>query len=366
MENRILLVIDSITNPHAGTEGQFLLLIEQLMGVGVDVQVMVLRNSPWLQKNKLPCPVHILDGGSLRSPVTWWRVYSMARKFKKLGFSLAHIFFNDASVICPPMFYLAGIKSIISRRDMGFWYTRLYKLLLPLTGKFVSCAVSNSQAVAAVTAAVEKIPPSRLAVIYNGYKPKKSNHTIIEVLEKLNNEQAVIFGLVANIRPIKRMQDAIEALALLDCKEHNPHLVIVGTGDSSQLQSLAQARNVAERVHFLGGRDDVHECLRYFNVGLLCSESEGFSNAIVEYQFAALPVICSQVGGNPEAVQDGLGWLYPVGQIQQLAALMTNVLIDSAAASTMGQQAKVVAEQRYAVTAMRDEYIALYRRIAAQ
>jgi L-malate glycosyltransferase len=366
MDKKLLLVIDNISNPHAGTEGQFLLLIDQLIGVGFEVQVIVLRMSRWLEVNTLPCPVHVLGVGSLKAPITWWRVYRIAQEFRQSGFGLAHIFFNDASVVCPPMFYLAGIKSIISRRDMGFWYNRLYRLLLPVTGKFVSAAVSNSLAVSAETAKVEKIPQSKLFVIYNGYQGKNLLNPIIEELEVLKKQNAFIFGLVANIRAIKRMQDAIEALCLVESDIQNPHLVIVGAGDPTELKLLAKERKVAERVHFLGGRDDVHECLRYFRAGLLCSESEGFSNAIIEYQFASLPVICTDTGGNPEAVKGGLGWLYPVGDVRGLAALLKAAMADPAAFCTIGEHAKVIAEQRYAVTTMRDEYIALYDRITLQ
>jgi L-malate glycosyltransferase len=138
-----------------------------------------------------------------------------------------------------------------------------------------------------VTAQVEKIPTSRLRVIYNGYNQVPGEYKKIDVLHDLKGSGAVIFGLVANIRPIKRMQDAIEALALLSNDYANAHLVIVGAGSSQELMQLAGAKCVAERVHFMGGRSDISDCLQYFDVGLLCSESEGFSNAIVEYQFAS-------------------------------------------------------------------------------
>lgn len=50
------------------------------------------------------------------------------------------------------------------------------------------------------------------------------------------------------------------------------------------------------------------------DAGLLCSESEGYSNAIVEYMQARLPVVASDVGGNAEAIEHGVtGYLFPVG-----------------------------------------------------
>lgn len=359
---KILLVIDRLTNPHAGTEGQFLLLIKLLQQAGCELRVMILADSEWLSVNPLPCDTRLIGSSSIKSPSTWWRIYREARKARVDGFRLAHIFFNDASVICPPMFALAGIKSIISRRDMGFWYTPLYRKLLPVTGKFVACALSNSQAVAQVTGEVECIPQQKLRVIYNGFNRDLTPGAVVPELESLKQGDATIFGLVANIRPIKRMQDAIAALAQLDLGSHNPHLVIIGAGDATELTSLACKLGVDGRVHFLGSRSDIPECLQYLSAGLLCSESEGFSNAIVEYQFAGLPVICSRTGGNPEAVSHGeTGWLYEVADVSALSSAMAAVLNDPIRAQAMGAAAKQQAESRYTISAMLNQHLALYR-----
>ncbi|HEX7765005.1 MAG TPA: glycosyltransferase [Cellvibrio sp.] len=361
---KILLVIDRLTNPHAGTEGQFLLLIHLLQKAGCELRVLILANSEWLNANPLPCTTVIIGSSSIKSPRTWWRVYAQARQAKADGFELAHIFFNDASVVCPPMFALAGIKSIISRRDMGFWYNPIYRLLLPFTGKFVSCALSNSRAVAEVTANVEKIPQAKLRVIYNGFNRALSADSKVTELETLKLSGAAIFGLVANIRPIKRMQDAISALSRLDFGLYNPHLVIIGAGDPSDLQGLASNLGVSNRVHFLGSRSDIPDCLQYLSAGLLCSESEGFSNAIVEYQFAGLPVICSRTGGNPEAVaQDKTGWLYEVGDVAELSRAMEAVLAEPECAQAMGITAKNEAESRYTIDAMLKQHLLLYREL---
>lgn len=361
---KILLVIDRLTNPHAGTEGQFLLLINLLQNAGCELRVVILANSDWLRANPLSCVTVVIGSSSIKSPQTWLQVYRQARKAKADGFQLAHIFFNDASVVCPPMFALVGIKSIISRRDMGFWYNSIYRAVLPFTGKFLSCALSNSRAVANVTGEVERIPQSKLRVIYNGFNRTLSTEARVPELEALKVSGATIFGLVANIRPIKRMQDAIAALAQLDLNSHNPHLVIIGAGDTTELKSLASNLSVGERVHFLGSRSDIPDCLQYLSAGLLCSESEGFSNAIVEYQFAGLPVICSRTGGNPEAVtQDQTGWLYEVGDVAELSKAMAAVLNAPKRAKAMGTTAKKEAESRYTIDAMLNQHLSLYREL---
>jgi len=362
----ILLVIDRLTNPHAGTEGQFLLLIQMLMAAGLNVRAMVLASSPWLDSHKLPCPMDVIGSSSIKNIKTWFRVYRLARLLKKNDYKIAHIFFNDASVICPPMFKLAGIKTIISRRDMGFWYTKIYRLLLPLTGRCVELVISNSQAVSDVTGRVEKIPASKRIVIYNGYNRTVDELHIIPELQALKERGAILVGLVANVRPIKRIQDAITALSMLPKGYEKLNLVIVGSGDIKELVQLAESLNVLDRIHFLGGRSDIPNCLSYFSAGLLCSESEGFSNAIVEYQFAGLPVICTNTGGNPEAVENTItGWLYEVGDVAALRDAFEFLLNDPDQAAVMGSTAKQIAAERYSIERMLSNHICAYNSLVS-
>lgn len=360
---KVLLVIDRLTNPHAGTEGQFLLLIKLLQQAHCEIKVIILAPSDWLAANPLPCETVVIGCSSIKSPKTWWRIYCEGKLASAAGFKLAHIFFNDASVVCPPMFHMAGINSIISRRDMGFWYNKIYRFILPLTGRFIACALSNSNAVAKITGEVERIPQKKLRVIYNGFNREVSSGVKIPELESIKSSGVTILGLVANIRPIKRIEDAIRALSLLD-RENRPHLVIIGAGDPTDLKVLSKSLGVDNCIHFMGSRSDIPDCLSYFSAGLLCSESEGFSNAIIEYQFAGLPVICSETGGNPEAVtHDQTGWLYPVGDVNALRECMKTLLAFPYRAQAMGVAAKREAESRYTIDAMLNQHLALYHEL---
>ena len=56
---------------------------------------------------------------------------------------------------------------------------------------------------------------------------------------------------------------------------------------------------------FTGSRDDVDMLLKISDIGILPTLKEGFSNALVECMAAGLPMVVSNVGGNPEAVKDG-------------------------------------------------------------
>jgi glycosyltransferase involved in cell wall biosynthesis len=358
---KILFVIDAFENPHAGTEGQLYRLLSELGRGGYEPHLLVFRESQYLRQGGFPCDYTVLGGSaSIRSAQTWRQLSSFAKRFKSQGYHLAHVFFNDASVLCPPVFRLVGIRTIISRRDMGYWYTAGYRWALRLTRHFVSGVLANSEAVKGITMENEWYRDNQVSVIYNGYSVP--GETSVASMERpagwpVGQDDALTICLVANVRPIKRIQDAIEGIARLRSSASTPHLVVIGGGEPDGLVKLAKQRGVSEHVHFLGSRTDVAQCLLVSDIGLLCSESEGFSNAIVEYMLAGLPVVCTNTGGNPEAVIDNeTGYLYPVGDVAALADRLAKLAANEEQRRAFGQRARERASERFSVEAMMDAH----------
>lgn len=363
----LLFVIDHLQNPYAGTEGQLYKLIANLDRKAFAPELLVFSDSQYLREFGFPCPYRVLGHSRLSSLATWWRLFVEARRFRARGGRLAHVFFNDASIICPPLFSMSGIRTLISRRDMGYWYSPLIQRVLRVTGRFVGGVVVNSRAVGEVTQMHERIGEDRIHVIYNGvdqdgcHPGDTSEKTVTQALREQGYTVAL---LVANIRPIKRIDDAIEALAQLRESCPNLVLVLVGAGDEMPLKQRAEQLGVAERVRFLGARQDVDDLLGGADIGLLCSESEGFSNAIVEYMLKGLPVICSDTGGNPEAVTEGrTGFLYPVGDTGQLADSMERLVHAPELRHTLGRQAREDAATRFSVATMIERHRELYEHV---
>ena len=229
---KLSIIMDRYDNPYAGTESQVLKLVNGLMEQGWDIQFAVLRGTDYTRSGMFPVPVHDLGVGSISSPGSWFKMYRYARLLRKQGFSVVHAFFNDTSVIAPPMMRLAGLKTLISRRDMGFWYSGTYLKALRLTGRCVHAAVCNSKAVAEITSRFEKMPLGKIHVIYNGY-PDISSGEQVTASGESRFEAEVVVGIVANLRPIKRIEDLIEAIGLLAREGLHLKLNVIGGGDPS-------------------------------------------------------------------------------------------------------------------------------------
>jgi len=356
-ERRVCVLMDQIVNARAGTEGQVLKLVEGLSSRGWRVDFAVLRSSDLTRSSAFPVPTTDLGVGSIADPRSWRRVRSFGIGLRERGVRVVQAVFNDASVLAPPMLRSAGHRVVISRRDMGFWYTPAHRTVLPVTGRFVDAAVCNSQAVAEVTRRIEKIPADRIHVIYNGY----AERPVPVPVANADADSPPVYGVVANLRPIKRIEDAIRALPRVRERVPRTRLHLVGAGDASRYRALAESLGVAEHVVFFGGRSDAEDLIADFDVGVLCSESEGFSNAIIEYLRAGKPVVCTRTGGNPEIVQDEVnGHLVGVGDVDALADRIAGLLAEPDRRARLGAEGRRLVEERFGLSVMLDRYEELY------
>ena len=97
------------------------------------------------------------------------------------------------------------------------------------------------------------------------------------------------------------------------------HARLVVAGDGPELAGLrerARELGIADRVHWLGHRDDVPGVLAGCGVFVLSSRNEGMANVMLEAMSVGTPVIATAISGVRTAVaaDDGgspAGWIVP-------------------------------------------------------
>jgi len=126
----------------------------------------------------------------------------------------------------------------------------------------------------------------------------------------LSNNMPVVI-MVANLAPHKGQETAIRAAALLKSNSISAQFCFAGSQRQGtqdyckRLQSFAQELGVADRVRFLGQRDDVPDLLRAVDVLLLPSTAEGLPLSILEAQASKVAVVAAPTAGIPEIIEDG-------------------------------------------------------------
>ena len=366
---RILYVLDEFGRQTAGTEGQFLELVRGMRARQADVRVTLLRASPELELGDVPTQVLGLRSlGSVSAIGAMWRLATAANAARV---DVAHLFFNDASIVCPIPLRIAGIPVIVSRRDLGFWYTPAALRILRVNRRAVSKVVANSHAVKHQVVGQEGYPESKVVVIPNGWRPREVCGDRAEVRSALGMPSTARMLLtVANLRPLKRVDDAMRIAAL--ALEHEPDvwLAVVGAdrwggSERERLGALARELGITERVVFAGERSDPWPIISVCDIGLLCSESEGLSNTLIEYSAAYRPVVCTSVGGNGEVIADSLsGYLYPPGDVEQAAARVVELLRNPELSLRMGAAGRQLVQSRFGIDQMVESHLQLYAAVA--
>lgn len=96
--------------------------------------------------------------------------------------------------------------------------------------------------------------------------------------------------------------------AIAELKDPNLMYLICGQGSREiYLKQLAVRLGIAEKVKFLGFRNDVAEIYKLADVFVFPSYREGLSVSLMEAMSAGLPIICSSIRGNFDLIKDGEG-----------------------------------------------------------
>lgn len=136
-----------------------------------------------------------------------------------------------------------------------------------------------------------------------------------------------LFVMIAEFNPGKRHVDVLEAFSKLD--RENAHLALVGKGSlEMEMRKKSELLGIADRVHFLGYRNEIPMILKAAMASILPSEREGMPRVIMESMSMGVPVIASKVRGNIDLLKDGGGFLFPVRDSKAIASIIKQMLKD--------------------------------------
>ena len=145
----------------------------------------------------------------------------------------------------------------------------------------------------------------------------------------------------------------------------------VGDGPlRERLSGTCDALVRAGVVEFIDGGLEPLDVVADADVGVLMTgarESEGISNAIMEYMAAGLPVVCSAGGGNAELVTEGVtGITVPVEDGVALAEALIYLKENPAERRRLGAAGAQRLRDEYSLTRMIDATVAVYREAIAR
>jgi glycosyltransferase involved in cell wall biosynthesis len=179
--------------------------------------------------------------------------------------------------------------------------------------------------------------------------------------------QVPLVGSVGRLVPIKNHALLLQAARRMVDLGAAAHFVIVGDGElRPMLEDLTQQLGLAQRVHFLGWREDLAPIYSDLDLLALTSDNEGTPVAVLEAMAAGVPVVATAVGGVPDVIRDGeTGTLVMVREPEALARAMERALRDTDASRAMAERARGEVVARFGKARMLAETAALYENVLA-
>lgn len=253
-------------------------------------------------------------------------------------------------------------KHCMEDLSVGFIKKQLRK---SVTRKYTDLVIAVSEAVR--DSLIEGGCPEKMVrTVYNGVKPmkKRPDGEVLAFRESfgLSNDDFVV-GMAARLEDIKDYDTFIRAADEVKSRDENIKFLIMGTGsEEERLKDLANTLNLRGTLTFTGFVSDMELAMNALNLNVLTSKSEAISLSVIEGMTLGLPSVCSDTGGIPEAVDDGVtGELFPVGDARALGEKIISLKNDQVKREKYSENAKKTALKKFSPEKMCRETEKLYR-----
>ncbi len=201
-------------------------------------------------------------------------------------------------------------------------------------------------------------------VIHNFFEPKPVLHTNSAVRQELGlrPDQKLVLHL-SNLRPIKRIDVMLNALAKIPRRDRFKVVVLAG-GSFAPYQGLVRQLGLENTIVVREHVATVEDYLQAADIGIFTSDSESFCLSLLEAASFGCPSVSTAVGGIPEVVKhEESALLVPAGNSEAVAAAVDRLLDDEPLRQRLGSAAKLRAETAFCTSRIVPEYEALYRRV---
>ena len=368
MKPRVLQLVDSFH--QGGTERQAVQLIRALVQSGrYDVSVACLNKEGALLASLDDLNLGEINGYSLYSfyDLNFLRqVRRLARQLRRERIQIlqTHDFYTNIIGMTAGWWARVPVR-IAGKRETGGVRSARQEMVERRAFARAHAIVVNAEAVGRFLTAAG-VPTDKLATIYNGVDvmpPLADREATLAGLGIPHTAGAPIVTIVANLRhEVKDQETFLRAAARIRAEIPHAIFVLAGEGERADLlKAYAAERGLAHAAIFTGRCTRVPELLSASDIGVLSSSNEGFSNAILEYMAAGLPVVTTDVGGVREAVVESeSGFIVPVGDDQQLADRMVQLLKNKELRMRYGARGRELVAAKFSLAARLGQTEALY------
>jgi len=163
--------------------------------------------------------------------------------------------------------------------------------------------------------------------------------------------------------------DGLEAVSeiISEYKKNHIEYRIVGGGELKyQLERKISRLNITDNVTLCGPmtHEGVIEEMEQADIFFHPSRNEGFGMVLLEAQAMGLPIVATDVGGIPEAVDDdNSALLSPEGNIESMSSDLSTIISSPDLATKLSKNGRKYIKEKYSMEVLNRELVELYESI---
>lgn len=263
--------------------------------------------SEYIKKENIP--VYSLDLNGAKSLIkSSMRLKKIIKKHKPM---IIHSYMFHADMLARVIGKISKVPIIISSVRNENIGGKNRERIMKLTDKLTDCVTVVCQAAAIKLIDSKVIKKEKTQVIYNGIELEWFN----ENEAKENSDDIAGFNIlsIGRLHKQKNFPLLIESIADLVTSYPSIKVFIAGEGeDSEKIEKVVKENDLDNHISLLGRRSDINELLNKSDLFVLPSFWEGMPNVVLEAMAASKPVVCTDVGGASEIIENGkTGYLIP-------------------------------------------------------
>ena len=217
--------------------------------------------------------------------------------------------------------------------------------------------IGNADAVSKYLVEDINIPKAKVVTIHNGINLDRFDCKVDINRKKSElglDLRSPVIGVIARLSPQKNHRMLLQATLKVVNTIPDLRMLIVGDGPLlGQIKDLCNDLDLASNVIFTGARRDVPEIMQVLDISVLPSLFEGFPNTIMESMAAGKPVIATDVGGNPELVENGkTGYIVPSNDPEVMADAILHLLKNRILLAKLGKAGRRRIEKYFTLDRM--------------
>lgn len=211
----------------------------------------------------------------------------------------------------------------------------------------------------------ERISTIHSCIQVDRFDPRKLDRASIRAALEMPLEAAVIL-VAARLAREKGHIYLLKAFASIASEFPEAILLISGEGNQERVLKEATVElGIAERVRFLGFREDVPALLAAADISVLPSiDCDASSASIKEAMAMERPVIATRIGGAAEIIEDGTdGIIVPPGDVAALSDALRGLLREPSLGQALGRAARAKVVVRFTEERLAQETMNVYNRV---